>query len=64
MSLGVAQVKLLNGSILGRKAKPFSYTGKVLLSMKDYDIKMKVEMKHVQNLKGKGAPWLVNSQNG
>ena len=64
LSLGVSQVKLLDGSIEGRWAKPFVYSAKVLLSIADYEVEIQKEIKRVRGLKGTGPPWCVNSRNG
>lgn len=58
LCLGVAVVtpKDKNGNHLpreGRRCKPFSYTGKTLLSIPDYECKIKNEMNCVKHLKNK-----------
>ena len=41
---GVTKVDLPGGKIEGRQAKPFNYSGKVILSQKDYAARMEQEI--------------------
>jgi hypothetical protein len=59
--LGVAQVKLHNGVIEGRRAKPFVYSGKLLLSIKDYDIRRNLEIERVRSLSGNNIGFWIES---
>jgi hypothetical protein len=52
LALGVAKVKLQNGEVEGRRAKPFVYSGKLLLSLKDFYIRRNLEIKRVRSLTG------------
>ena len=47
--LGVAKVKLLDGKIIGRRAKPFSYTGKNIISDKDFQFHLQQEILNIKN---------------
>lgn len=42
----------------GRRCRPFVYSGKVLLSIKDYEKKMELEMERVRKLKH-GGKWIT-----
>lgn len=64
LSLGVAQVELLDGFIQGKRAKPFVYSAKVLMSIDDFQSEIEKEIKRVRNLQGAGAPWYQNKRNG
>ena len=54
---GVAKVELPCGRIEGRRAKPFNYSGKVILSRRDYAARMDQEIKRVKNL-AVGKEWV------
>ena len=58
LCLGVAQVEREDGVIEGRRAMPFDYSGKVVLSIKDWNKKEKEEILRVKNLQGNALPWV------
>ena len=66
LCLGVAQVERLvvdedvtsSSVIEGRRAVPFDYSGKVVLSMKDWTKKENEEIRRVKNLLGNALPWV------
>jgi hypothetical protein len=45
----------------GRRARSFNYSGKTILTIKDYEEKIRKQIRHVQTLKNKGK-W--TSKNG
>ena len=57
MCVGVAMVELPSGEIVGRRAKPFDYSGKVILSLKDYEARIEKEIKRVKDL-ASGGEWI------
>ena len=61
LCVGVAKVELDSGQIIGRRAKTYSYSGKVLLSKKQYDAKIQAELKRVRNLPV-GNDWIINNR--
>ena len=62
--LGVAKVCVedKNGEIKyeGRRCDTFDYTGKCILSIKDYDKKIKDEIRRVKGLTEKQPPWYID----
>ena len=64
LSLGVAMVKLIDGTVVGLRAKPFVYSSKILLSIKDHNLRRKTEMDRVKNLQGNNSHWIVGIRNG
>jgi hypothetical protein len=58
LCLGVAQVEREDGAIEGRRAVPFDFSGKVVLSMKDWSKKEKEETLRVKNPQGNALPWV------
>ena len=61
LCVGVAKVELDSGKSIGRRAKTYSYSGKVILSKKQYDAKIQLELKRVQNLPV-GNDWVINNR--
>ena len=61
LSLGVAQVKI-GDNIVGKRAVPFDYSAKVLLSISDYEMHIEKEIRRVRRLSGKAAPWYQNTR--
>ena len=64
LMLGVAKVKLLDGKVIGRRAKPFSYTGKNIICDKDFQFHLQQEILNIKNTipdeHGKKGKWTVN----
>ena len=64
--LGVAKVCIVdadgNETYEGRRCETFSYTGKTLLSIQDYNKKIQDEIRRVKNLKGKLPPWYLDNR--
>ena len=64
LMLGVAKVKLLDGKVIGRRAKPFSYTGKNIICNKDFQFHLQQEIQEIKNTipdeHGKKGKWTVN----
>ena len=50
---GVAKVKLLDGSIIGRRCRLFDYTGKKMVSISDYE---KLITKEIDRVKSMHSP--------
>ena len=50
LCVGVAKVRLNNGETEGRRAEPFDYSGKILLSKKQYDANARKEILCVKSL--------------
>jgi hypothetical protein len=61
LCLGVAKVKQPDGTDLGVRLPLFDYSGKVILTIKDFDKKLVEEQQRVKNLIG-CAPWVVNNR--
>ena len=58
LCLGVA----MTAEGVGRRARPFDNTGKVILTVKDYGVKIDSEIKRVKSLPGSGAPWVTGKR--
>jgi hypothetical protein len=60
LGLGCAATKCRTTDLVeGKRCKAFCYSGKVVLSIKDYDDKQKTEIKRVRSLKGNNF-WVVD----
>lgn len=60
MCLGVATVIDHNGNEVGVMLEPFDYSGKIVLTIKDYNHKIDCEIDRIRKLKGgKQAGWIV-----
>ena len=59
--MGVAKVKLDNGTEVGKRLPLFDYSGKVILTIKDYKKKIEEELERIWNLKGNGG-WVESNQ--
>jgi len=63
LCLGVASNPDVDGNDQGIMLKPFDYSGKVVLTIKDYNAKMDAEMGRIRKLTGgKGAGWIVSER--
>jgi len=60
LSLGVAKVKTAVGGVEGKRLPLFDYSGKVLLTIKDWNKCKNDEIKRVRSLKGDCLPWVIN----
>ena len=62
--LGVAAVKMPDGTVEGRRANVYDYTGKTLVSMKAWEDKISTEIKRVQKMKSERvtSPWICDSR--
>ena len=49
LMLGVTKVKLIDGKIIGRRAKTFSYTGENIVSDKDFQFHLQQEIQTIKN---------------
>jgi hypothetical protein len=58
LCLGVAKIKLDNGTEEGKRLPLFDYSGKVILTIKDYEKKITEELHRVRNLQGNGGGWI------
>jgi hypothetical protein len=61
LCLGCAVTKDTDWSKKGRTAVPFDYSGKIILSILDYDKHKKTEIEHVQTGLKDGGAWVVNT---
>ena len=61
MCVGVATVETQDGVKEGRRAKPFDYSPKVLLSRKDYEARIQKEIARVKKLSVAGG-WVKNNR--
>ena len=62
LCLGVAAVRLHDGSVVGRKSRVFDYTNRRLISLKEWHKRIKEEINRVRSLKtnGKRSKWIDN----
>ena len=62
--LGVAKVMKLDGTVEGRRCNVFDYTSKKVVTIKDYELAVKQEIKRVKNLSTKSliSPWIVDTR--
>ena len=62
--LGVAAVKMPDGTVEGRRANVYDYTGKTLVSMKAWEDKISTEIKRIKKLKSERitSPWICDSR--
>ena len=51
LGLGVAAVDLADGDRVGRRAEPFVYSGKVVITISDYRARQTAEFRRVQSLR-------------
>jgi hypothetical protein len=58
LCLGVVKVKLEDGTMVGKRLPLFDYSGKVILSIKDYAKCMTEEIDRIRNLQGIGGGWI------
>jgi hypothetical protein len=58
LCLGVVKVKLDDGTEEGKRLPVFDYSGKVILTIKDYERKVAEEIQRVSNLQGNGGGWI------
>jgi hypothetical protein len=61
LCLGCAVTKDTDWSKKGRTAVPFDYSGKIILSILDYDKHKKTEIERVQTGLKDGGAWVVNT---
>ena len=61
LCVGVAMVKTPDGHVKGRRAATFDYSGKVVLSKKDYEARMEQEIRRVKNLPA-GNEWKTRNR--
>ena len=54
-------MQLKTGQVVGRCAKPFNYSGKVILSKVQYDAQIKQEIRRVKKLKH-GGEWKLSNR--
>ena len=64
LCLGVAKCKLEDGTVVGKRLPLFDYSGKVILTIKDYNKKVMEELARVRGLKGKGGWVTLNRIDG
>ena len=50
MLLGVAAVKHFDGRVEGKRAKLFSYTGKTIVTQKDYEKQLQDEITKIKSM--------------
>eukprot|EP00978_Attheya_sp_CCMP212_P024074 scaffold75072_cov51-Attheya_sp.AAC.2 len=63
LCLGVGQVRKIGEAIAkGIRAMPFDYSGRTLLTIKDYMKRIVNEIARVKSLTGKSGPWYVNTR--
>jgi hypothetical protein len=62
LCLGVVKVKLDDGTHVGKRLPVFDYSGKVILSIKDYAKQIAEEIQRVRNLQGNGGGWVESSR--
>mmetsp|Transcript_15110 Transcript_15110/g.22064 ORF Transcript_15110/g.22064 Transcript_15110/m.22064 type:complete len:362 (-) Transcript_15110:465-1550(-) len=62
--LGLAVVKLLDGTVVGRRMKALDYTGKTVCSEKDMKTYEREEMHRVKHLKEGRGGWILNNRPG
>ena len=64
LCLGVAAVRLLDGTVVGRKSKVFDYMNWRLISLKEWRKRIQDEINRVRSLKtdGKRSKWVVNTE--
>ena len=62
--LGVAKVSLLDGSTEGRRCDVFDYMQKKIVTIKDYELAVKSEIKRVKylNIKSAISTWIVDTR--
>ena len=62
--LGVAAMKMPDGTVEGRRANVYDYTGKTLVSMKAWEDKISTEIKRVQKMKSERvtSPWICDGR--
>ena len=58
-SFGCAMVKLLDGSVIGKRCEVFKYTGQWIRTIKEWDILVAAEIDRVKKLSGAPAPWVT-----
>ena len=67
LMLGVATVKYNDGNVIGKRAKPFSYTEKNVISDKDFQFHLRNEIQTIKNTipdeHGKKEKWTENLSN-
>ena len=63
LCLGVAAIKKIDGTVLGRKSKVFGYTSKCLISIQEWQRRIGEEIKRVKGLKSnvKRSKWVGTS---
>ena len=61
--LGTASVLLADGTEEGRRGKAFDYTGRVVLTHKDFVLRQQTEIARVRSLTGDGLPWVTGRRN-
>ena len=61
LCLGVAKIKAPDGTERGIRLPLFDYSGKVVLTIKDFDKKLREEQDRVRKLVGNG-PWVINNR--
>jgi hypothetical protein len=62
LCLGVVKVKLEDGTLVGKRLPLFDYSGKVILSLKDYAKSTAEEIERVRKLQGIGGGWIESSR--
>ena len=58
--LGVAKVRLPDGTIKGVRSKVFDYTMKKIISMSEWDTRVKQEFNRVKTTCTNSSPWVSN----
>jgi hypothetical protein len=59
--LGCAMVTLPDGKETARRCKEYDYSGKTILSVKDYARRMEAEIRRVKNLPAGGSGWVFDA---
>lgn len=55
--LGCAAVEKLDGTVVGLRCELYFYSGKLILSIKDWNAKVSHEIQRIQKLKGRSSIW-------
>jgi predicted flap endonuclease-1-like 5' DNA nuclease len=62
LCLGCAATMDSSGKVTGRVAKSFDYSGRIVLTIKDWNARMYTEFKRVKGLTSKSSQWVENTR--